>query len=89
MRARTKTAQTSERLAADNGGSSLLWIAGVAVALFLIELAPRSTPQGPEHWNYALHRLYDLPIITAGLRFGWRGGLVTAVGRHQLPDSRR
>lgn len=79
MRARTKTVQTLEHLAADNGGSSLLWIAGVAAALFLIELALRFTPEGLEHWIYALHRLYYLPIITAGLRFGWRGGLVTAV----------
>lgn len=79
MRARTKTAQTSERLAADNGGSSLMWIAGVAAALLLIELALRFTPEGLEHWIYALHRLYYLPIITAGLRFGWRGGLATAV----------
>ena len=79
MRARTKTAQTSEQLAADNGGSSLMWISGVAAALLLIELALRFTPEGLEHWIYALHRLYYLPIITAGLRFGWRGGLATAV----------
>lgn len=69
-------------------------MASISVALLLIELALRFTPDALEHWIYALHRLYYLPIIIGGLRFGWRGGLITALGsgisylmHGQSPDS--
>jgi two-component system sensor histidine kinase HydH len=52
--------------------------AWIAVVLAGIELAMRFIPQPLEHWHYAVHRLYYLPIIVAGLAFGWAGGLITA-----------
>src|SRR6185312_9091267 len=78
MQSTTNTARISERFAADNGKAGVWWIAGIAAAILLIELALRFTPDALEHWIYALHRLYYLPIIVAGLRFGWRGGLAAA-----------
>jgi two-component system, NtrC family, sensor histidine kinase HydH len=56
----------------------LWWFVGIAVFLLLIELALRFIPDALEHWIYALHRLYYLPIICAGLMFGWSGGLAAA-----------
>ena len=55
-----------------------LWLIGIGLAILAIELAVRLTPGALEHWIYALHRLYYLPIICAGLRFGWAGGLSAA-----------
>lgn len=66
------------RQAADNR-QRCAWLAGIALAILAIELAVRLTPEALEHWIYALHRLYYLPIICAGLRFGWMGGLSAAV----------
>jgi two-component system, NtrC family, sensor histidine kinase HydH len=50
----------------------------LAVSVLLIELALRLTPEGQEHWIYVLHRLYYLPIISAGLSFSWYGGFIAA-----------
>jgi signal transduction histidine kinase len=79
MQAHTDTAFAPPENAPNNGRSNLLWVASISAVLLMIELALRFTPEGLEHWIYALHRLYYLPIIAAGLRFGWRGGFVTAV----------
>jgi two-component system sensor histidine kinase HydH len=79
MKARVNTGFFPELLPSANGGTGLLWGAGIAGSILLIELALRFTPEGLEHWIYALHRLYYLPIITAGLLFGWRGGLAAAM----------
>jgi two-component system, NtrC family, sensor histidine kinase HydH len=54
-------------------------VLAIAVGLVAIDIAVRFTPEGLEHWHYVLHRLYYLAIISAGLRFGWSGGLTTAV----------
>jgi signal transduction histidine kinase len=78
MQPRTSSVRISQRAATDNSAAPL-WIAGIAASILLIELALRFTPDALEHWIYALHRLYYLPIIVAGLRFGWRGGLAAAV----------
>ena len=59
-------------------GGRLFWMLGIGLAIVLIELALRFTPEALEHWIYALHRFYYLPIICAGLIFGWGGGLTTA-----------
>jgi two-component system, NtrC family, sensor histidine kinase HydH len=60
------------------------------MAILLNELALRFTPEALEHWRYALHRLYYLPIISAGLTLGWGGGLGAAVvsGLSYLSHSR-
>lgn len=79
MRAHTDTASFAPETPADNGRSNFVWVGSIAAVLLMIELALRFTPEGLEHWIYALHRLYYLPIIAAGLRFGWRGGLLAAV----------
>ncbi len=55
------------------------WGLGIASAILLIDLALRFTPGALEHWIYALHRLYYLPIICAGLIFGWSGGLIAGI----------
>ena len=75
----------------DKGG--LFWFTGIALSILLIEVAVRFTPGSLEHWIYVLHRLYYLPVICAGLRFGWSGGLAAAVVcsgsylMHSQPDS--
>jgi two-component system sensor histidine kinase HydH len=56
----------------------LVWACAIGFVILLIEVALRFTPDALEHWHYALHRLYYLPIITAGLTFGWSGGAVAA-----------
>lgn len=73
-----------------NSRSRTLWLAVIAAAILLNELALRFTPDALEHWHYALHRLYYLPIISAGLTFGWGGGLAAAVasGLSYLSHSR-
>jgi len=59
---------------------SRLWgIAAISAFLGAIELGSRLTPPDMEHWHYALHRLYYLPIIAGALSFGWTGGLLTAM----------
>jgi two-component system sensor histidine kinase HydH len=57
----------------------LVWACVIGFVILLIEVALRFTPDALEHWHYALHRLYYLPIITAGLTFGWSGGAIAAV----------
>src|SRR4051794_41809697 len=37
------------------------------------------TPVGKLHWHNALQHLYYLPIVFAGLSFGWAGGLGAAL----------
>jgi two-component system, NtrC family, sensor histidine kinase HydH len=58
--------------------SRWIWFIGISLAILLIEMALRFTPDALEHWIYAFHRLYYFPIICAGLMFGWAGGLAAA-----------
>jgi two-component system sensor histidine kinase HydH len=58
---------------------SIYHVLSIAVGVLAIDISVRFTPEGLEHWHYVLHRLYYLAIISAGLRFGWFGGLITAV----------
>ena len=44
-----------------------------------IDFSVRFTPGAMEHWHYVLQRLYYLPIIAGGLRFGWVGGVLVAI----------
>src|SRR3954470_18918142 len=54
-------------------------IIGIAVGLSVIALAQALTPDDLLHWHYVFQRLFYFPLIFAGLIFGWRGGVATAV----------
>src|SRR5947209_6384339 len=54
-------------------------IIGIAVGLSVIALAQALTPDDLLHWHYVFQRLFYFPVIFAGLIFGWRGGVATAV----------
>src|ERR1700753_1372349 len=53
-------------------------VAVVAVTL-LISGLHQVTPISMLHWQNVFQHLYYLPIVFAGLSFGWRGGLAAAV----------
>jgi two-component system, NtrC family, sensor histidine kinase HydH len=44
-----------------------------------ISIAHYFTPDSMTQVHYLLQRLFYVPVVYAGLYFGWRGGLVTAV----------
>lgn len=54
-------------------------IAAVCAAIALISLLHLATPVSLLHWHNALQHLYYLPIVFAGLSFGWLGGLAAAL----------
>jgi len=54
-------------------------VAAVVAAIFLISLLHQLTPVSELHWHNAFQHLYYLPIVFAGLNFGWKGGLATAL----------
>jgi two-component system sensor histidine kinase HydH len=49
------------------------------VVLGTVALLHWLTPEPRTHWLYILQRLYYLPIVLAGLKWGWPGGLGIAV----------
>lgn len=51
----------------------------ILVVLGTVGLLHWLTPQPKTHWLYILQRLYYLPIVLAGLQWGWRGGLPVAI----------
>jgi len=54
-------------------------VGAVIAALVAISLLHALTPVSELHWHNALQHLYYLPIVFAGLSFGWAGGLGTAL----------
>jgi len=54
-------------------------VAAVIGALAAISVLHMVTPVGKLHWHNALQHLYYLPIVFAGLSFGWAGGLGAAL----------
>ncbi len=54
-------------------------VAAVAAAIVSISILHQITPVSWLHWHNALQNLYYLPIVFAGLSFGWLGGLATAL----------
>lgn len=54
-------------------------VGAVIAALMAISLLHALTPVSQLHWHNALQHLYYLPIVFAGLSFGWAGGLGTAL----------
>src|SRR5664279_2261435 len=62
------------------------WIAVLAGILFcgaMHAILPLTLP----HWHNILQHLYYLPIVFAGMYFGWRGGLFAGLlaGTSSLP----
>ncbi|MCX6632819.1 MAG: hypothetical protein NTW28_34905, partial [Candidatus Solibacter sp.] len=54
-------------------------VAAVAAAIVFISVLHQATPVRLLHWHSAFQHLYYLPIVFAGLSFGWLGGLATAL----------
>lgn len=54
-------------------------VAAVAAGIAGISALHYLTPLSDMHWQNAFQHLYYLPIVLAGLSFGWRGGLAAAV----------
>ena len=62
------------------------WIAILAAILFCGALHA-TLPLTLAHWHNILQHLYYLPIVFAGMYFGWRGGLFAGLmaGVSSLP----
>jgi signal transduction histidine kinase len=60
---------------------STFWLRLVSVAagILLISAAHHAIPLSELHWHNVLQHLYYLPIVSAGLAFGWRGGLAAGI----------
>jgi two-component system sensor histidine kinase HydH len=54
-------------------------VAAVIAAVAAISVLHQATPVSMLHWHNALQHLYYLPIVFAGLSFGWLGGLAAAL----------
>jgi two-component system, NtrC family, sensor histidine kinase HydH len=68
----------------------LRWIA-ILSAILLCGLLHMALPLTLAHWHNILQHLYYLPIVVAGMYYGWRGGLFAALlaGVSSLPYSLR
>jgi signal transduction histidine kinase len=53
--------------------------AAIAAATVAIACLHAAAPESPAPWRYLLQHLLYLPIVYAGLRHGWPGGLGTAL----------
>ena len=54
-------------------------VAAVTAAIVCISVLHQTMPVSMLHWHNALQHLYYLPIVFAGLSFGWLGGLAAAL----------
>ena len=54
-------------------------IAAVVAGIVLVSLLHLLAPLSVLHWHNVFQHLYYLPIVFAGLSFGWRGGLAAAL----------
>jgi two-component system sensor histidine kinase HydH len=61
------------------GGARLARILAVAAAMALAGAAQWLVPASATEWRYIVQHLYYLPIVYAGLQFGWKGGLATGL----------
>jgi two-component system sensor histidine kinase HydH len=70
--------------------ASLRW-AAIAGSIFLCGGLHYMMPLSILHWSSLLAHLYYLPIVFAGIYFGWRGGLAAGLmaGVASLPHSLR
>ena len=60
-------------------GTYYVQAAAIASAVIGIGLLHYLTPLRFQHWHDVLQHLYFFPVVFAGLTFGWRGGLATAL----------
>jgi signal transduction histidine kinase len=51
----------------------------IAMGILLISGLHQTTPLPLVHWHNVFQHLFYLPIVFAGLSFGWRGGLAAAL----------
>jgi hypothetical protein len=51
-------------------------VIGVGAGILSISAVHQATSFSSLHWHNVYQHLYYLPIVFAGLSFGWRGGLV-------------
>lgn len=54
-------------------------VAAVTAAIVFISVLHQTMPVSLSHWHNIFQHLYYLPIVFAGLSFGWLGGLATAL----------
>lgn len=54
-------------------------VSAVVVGVLLISVLHLVTPLSNLHWHNVFQHLYYLPIVYAGLSFGWRGGVAAAI----------
>jgi len=54
-------------------------VAVIISAIFTISVLHQITPVSMSHWHNAFQHLYYLPIVFAGLSFGWLGGMAAAL----------
>jgi two-component system sensor histidine kinase HydH len=68
----------------------LRWIA-ILTAILFCGLLHMALPLTLAHWHNILQHLYYLPIVVAGMYYGWRGGLFAGLlaGISSLPYSLR
>jgi two-component system, NtrC family, sensor histidine kinase HydH len=60
-------------------GANYVKAAAIAFAVIGAGLLHYLTPLQFRHWHDILQQLYFFPVVYAGLTFGWRGGLATAL----------
>ena len=61
------------------GRARLAHLAAVVAAMALAGAAQWMVPASATEWRYILQHLYYLPIVYAGLQFGWKGGLTAGL----------
>ena len=54
-------------------------VSALVGGVLLVSLLHLVTPLSLLHWHNVFQHLYYLPIVFAGLNFGWRGGLAAAI----------
>jgi signal transduction histidine kinase len=61
------------------GRARLARLAAVVAAMALAGAAQWLVPASAAEWRYLVQHLYYLPIVYAGLQFGWKGGLTAGL----------
>lgn len=56
-----------------------LWLVTVLASVGVVGILQYLTPPSSVHWLYILQRAYYVPIVLAGLWWGWRRGLMVAL----------
>lgn len=54
-------------------------VAAIVAGILLVSVLHLVTPPSMLHWHNVYQHLYYLPIVVAGLSFGWRGGVAAAI----------